>query len=230
MRLHNGAIQLLDYQITRLPDSLLRSPDMARRFCGTAVVLLCFTLAACAPTASSSSAAPTPAEAKAFLDNVNATLLKLGIAQGQAGWVQQTFITNDTEAISARVNQEFADAMAKFAKEAPKFDKVDVPPDERRQLTLLKVSLVMAPPADPKESEELSKIMAGLQSAYGKGKWCPDPARPDACKNIDDITKIMAESRNEKELRAAWEGWHTISPPMRKDYTRFVELSNKGAK
>ena len=30
--------------------------------------------------------------------------------------------------------------------------------------------------------------------------------------------------------RAAWEGWHTISPPMRKDYQRFVELSNKGAK
>src|SRR5919108_660668 len=44
------------------------------------------------------------------------------------------------------------------------------------------------------------------------------------------ITKMMATSRTEKELRAAWEGWHTISPPMRKDYARFVELSNKGAK
>ena len=40
----------------------------------------------------------------------------------------------------------------------------------------------------------------------------------------------MATSRDEKALRAAWEGWHTISPPMRKDYERFVELSNKGAK
>ena len=39
----------------------------------------------------------------------------------------------------------------------------------------------------------------------------------------------MATSRDEKQLRAAWEGWHTISPPMRKDYQRFVELSNKGA-
>ena len=27
-----------------------------------------------------------------------------------------------------------------------------------------------------------------------------------------------------------WEGWHTISIPMRKDYARFVELSNKGAR
>ena len=65
---------------------------------------------------------------------------------------------------------------------------------------------------------------------YGKGKWCPDPAKPDACLNIDDVTKVMATSRDENELRAVWEGWHTISPPMRKDYARFVELSNKGAK
>jgi len=40
----------------------------------------------------------------------------------------------------------------------------------------------------------------------------------------------MATSRDEKKLREVWEGWHTISPPMRKDYARFVDLSNKGAK
>jgi len=39
----------------------------------------------------------------------------------------------------------------------------------------------------------------------------------------------MATTRDEKLLREAWEGWHTIAPPMRKDYARFVELSNKGA-
>ncbi|MGB7759875.1 MAG: M2 family metallopeptidase, partial [Bryobacteraceae bacterium] len=27
-----------------------------------------------------------------------------------------------------------------------------------------------------------------------------------------------------------WKGWHAIAPPMRKDFTRFVELSNKGAR
>ena len=48
--------------------------------------------------------------------------------------------------------------------------------------------------------------------------------------NIDAITKVMAESRDAATLRRTWEGWHTISPPMRKDYARFVELSNKGAR
>jgi peptidyl-dipeptidase A len=69
-----------------------------------------------------------------------------------------------------------------------------------------------------------------MRGEYGKGKWCPDAAKPDRCLNIDDITKVLASSRNEKEIRAAWEGWHTISPPIRKDYQRFAELSNKGAK
>jgi peptidyl-dipeptidase A len=180
------------------------------------------------PTASGGS--PTAAEAKAFLDNVNDTMKRLGIAQSQADWVQQTYITDDSEAISARVNQQYVDAVAKFAKEATRFDQVEVPADQRRQLTLLKVALVLAAPSNAAESEELSKVMARLQSTYGKGKWCPNPAKPDNCKNIDDITRIMATSRDEKELRAAWEGWRTISPPMRNDYTRFVALSNKGAK
>ncbi len=48
--------------------------------------------------------------------------------------------------------------------------------------------------------------------------------------DIGAITKVMANSRDEKELRAAWEGWQTISPPMRQDYARFVTLSNTGAK
>jgi peptidyl-dipeptidase A len=88
----------------------------------------------------------------------------------------------------------------------------------------------MATPTDPKEAEELTTIMARLNGTYGKGKWCADPQDPDTCLNIDDITKVMADVRDPKQLLQVWEGWHTISPPMRKDYARFVELSNTGAR
>ena len=43
--------------------------------------------------------------------------------------MQQTFITDDTEAIAARANQAANDAGAKFAKEATQFDQVEVPAD-----------------------------------------------------------------------------------------------------
>src|SRR6185436_12344254 len=105
-----------------------------------------------------------------------------------------------------------------------------VPPDVRRQLNLLKLALVMVTPADPKEGEELTTIASRMDGMYGKGKWCEDPAKPGGCLDVNKITEIMANSRAEKRLRQVWEGWHTISPPMKKDYARFAELSNKGAK
>ncbi|HEY7283896.1 MAG TPA: M2 family metallopeptidase [Vicinamibacterales bacterium] len=175
-------------------------------------------------------APPSSSEAREFLERANQSLLKLGIAQARAGWTQQTYINDDTEAIAAKANLDFLDNAAKLAKEATRFDHGDVSSEGRRQLDLLKVALVLAPPPDPREAEELSTIAARLESTYGKGKWCPDPQNESSCKNIDDVTRIMAASRDEKELRTAWEGWHTIAPPMRKDYARFVELSNKGAR
>src|SRR5437899_3961727 len=164
------------------------------------------------------------------MDDVNETLLKLGVEGSQAGWVSETYITDDTSALNARASQRLIDATARYAKDAVKFDHTDVPPDLRRGLNLLKVSLVMATPSDPKEGEELTRIAANLDAAYGKGKWCEDPKKPEACLDINQITDIMRDSRDEKKLRQVWEGWHTISPPMRKDYARFVELSNKGAR
>jgi peptidyl-dipeptidase A len=177
-----------------------------------------------------STAAPTAQDAKQFLDEVNATFNRLWLDASRAGWVAQNFITTDTEAMDARATQAASDASSRFAKQAVRFDNVEVPADQRRQLNLLKVSLVLATPSDPKESEELTNLVSSMRSAYGKGKWCPDAAKPESCMNIDDITKLLATSRNEKEIRAAWEGWHTISPPIKKDYQRFAELSNKGAK
>jgi peptidyl-dipeptidase A len=176
-----------------------------------------------------STARPTASDAATFLENVNRTFERLAIQQNQAGWVAQTYITPDTEALDARATRDLIDAIAGCAKEAARFDGIEVPADDRRQLNLLKLSLVMVTPAEPAESEELTKLATRLRSAYGTGKFCPE-GEGGRCLNIDDITKIMATSRNEAELRRVWEGWHTISPPMRADYQRFVALANKGAR
>jgi peptidyl-dipeptidase A len=59
-----------------------------------------------------------------------------------------------------------------FAKEAVKFDKVEVPADARRQLNLLKVSLVLATPGRSEGREELTRLVSSMRGVYGKGKWC----------------------------------------------------------
>ena len=199
-----------------------------RRAQAPAFIVSAIFVAACG---GGTTAAPkSAADAKQFLGNVNETMLRLSIEAAQAGWVAQTYITEDTEALDARATQSVIEAVARYAKEAAAYNGIEVPAEDRRQLDLLKLSLSMVTPADPGEATELTKIVSRLRGAYGRGKWCADPAKPQTCMNIDDITKVMAESRNEQELRRVWEGWHTIAPPMRSDYARFVELSNKGSK
>jgi peptidyl-dipeptidase A len=180
----------------------------------------------------------TAAGVKAFLNQVDTELLKLINAANRAGWVQSTYITPDTEVLAAQANEALVTAATNYAKEAFRFDKVQVGPVERRQLTLVKNALTIAAPPDPKEGEELTRLVASMEGAYGSAKYCPPaslkqqegaaPAEKD-CLDIEKITEILAENRDPKRLQEVWEGWHTISVPMRKDYARFVELSNKGA-
>jgi peptidyl-dipeptidase A len=185
-----------------------------------------------------SSRPATPAGVKAFLDEANRTLLELVNASSRAGWTQSTYITVDTEVMAAQANEALVNAQTSYAKQAFAFDKVQASPEERRQLYLLKNSLTMASPPDPKEAEELTRLVASMESAYGSGKYCPPagtkPASGSAppgtnCLDIEQITEILAENRDARRLQDVWEGWHTISVPMKKDYARFVELSNKGA-
>jgi peptidyl-dipeptidase A len=171
---------------------------------------------------------PSAEEAKKFLDNAETRLMDLGNEAQRASWVQENFITDDTESLAASANQRSGDEAVRLAKEARKFDGVELPPDQARKMKLLKVGFTLAPPSDPKESAEVNKLTVSLDSTYGKGKYCKDGGK--TCLDINDITKIMANSTNPTELLDVWKGWHSISLPMKKDYARFVELSNKGAR
>jgi peptidyl-dipeptidase A len=171
---------------------------------------------------------PTIAEARAFLDDAEAKLMTLSEEAGRASWVQSTYIMMDSEILAAQANQRMIAATVELAKKSTRFDGISLPPDLARKMKLLKLALSLAAPSDPKESDELTRIVAGMESTYGKGKYCS--SGKDKCLDVQDITRIMAESRNPKELLDVWRGWHTISPPIRKDFTRYVELANKGAR
>jgi peptidyl-dipeptidase A len=170
----------------------------------------------------------TVAEAKAFLDEAEAKLLALATDAGRAAWVQSTYITDDTEILAAQGNERSIAATVAYAKKSTRFDGLKLPADLARKMKLLKLSLTLAAPSDPKESEELTRITAGMEGAYGKGKYCP-PGK-DKCLGLEEITRIMANSRDAAELLDVWRGWHAIAPPMRKDFVRYVELANKGAR
>jgi peptidyl-dipeptidase A len=173
---------------------------------------------------------PTSAELQKFLDDAEARLNKLAVKGSRAGWVQETYITDDTEAISAEANDEGLAAITELVKASRKYEGVKATPEQARKLLLLKLSGFFAPD-NPKERAEMTELAAWLDGAYGKGKYCPKSG-PYAgkCLGQSDMESAMAETRDPAVLLDLWMGWHTISPPMRQRYSRFIELANKGAR
>jgi len=173
---------------------------------------------------------PSNAELQKFLDAGEARLNKLAVKGNRAGWVQETYITDDTQAISAEANDEGLAAITELVKASKKFDGVKPNPEQARKLLLLKLSGFFAPD-NPAERAEMTELAAWLDGTYGKGKYCPKSG-PYAgkCLGQSDMETAMAEARDPAVLLDLWTGWHTISPPMRQKYSRFIDLANKGAR
>jgi peptidyl-dipeptidase A len=169
------------------------------------------------------------AEAQTFIDAAEKRLLDLWIKSDRAAWVQSNFITDDTEQMAAQAQKEVIAATTELAVSATRFDNLELPYDTARKLKLLKLSLTLPAPRNSAEQTELTEISVSLESDYGKGRFCPEGPEKK-CLDINDMTRIMATSRNPDELLKVWRGWRTISPPMRKRYGRLVELANKGAR
>src|SRR5215470_11885568 len=69
-----------------------------------------------------SAPAPTVEEAQKFIESAEKELFDLGLKAQRAGWVQENFITEDTEQMAADAGEAFNTAGAKYAKEAHRFD------------------------------------------------------------------------------------------------------------
>jgi peptidyl-dipeptidase A len=130
--------------------------------------------------------------------------------------------------LAAKADERDINLTVAYAKKATQFDKVAMPADVARKMKLLKLSLTIATPSNPKEGEELTRITSSMQAAYGKGKYCR--AGGEKCLDLGELEKILRTSRDANELQDVWTGWHAIAKPLRKDFTRYVELANKGAR
>lgn len=168
----------------------------------------------------------TAVEAKAFITNAQLELEKLQLPAAQAAWAYQTYILKDTAAVSAYLSEKLSSRASELAKESAKFNDVDVDDDTRRQLDLLRNSLVLPPPGNAEESERLAQIGTEMEGMYGAGQYCPDDS---TCWGLTEMAGKMATERDEALLKDIWQGWRQVSPPMKDLYVEQVEIANKGA-
>src|SRR5258705_4835860 len=131
------------------------------------LLLLTFTMNAYAQTAP-----PTVAEAQDFMNKAETQFAELVVKVNRATWVQETYITDDTEAIAADAIDQSTAIITDLVEQAKRFEGLTMPPDLARKFMLLKLSLTAPAPKDPALRKEMTAIGFSLDSEYVKGKYC----------------------------------------------------------
>src|ERR1700732_737367 len=72
--------------------------------------------------------APTVEQVQAFLDDAEKQLFDLGVKQQRASWVEENFITADTEQIAADAGEQANTLSTQLAKQAARFDGLQLRP------------------------------------------------------------------------------------------------------
>jgi peptidyl-dipeptidase A len=173
-------------------------------------------------------AAQTVAEAEAFVAAAEKDLFDFSVEYGQVSWINATYITDDTDALSAKYGEISKEKSVKYALEAAKYQNVaGLPAELRRKLDILRGGIVLPAPTTAGSAGALAKIETKLNSAYGKGKGTLQGKEISG----SDIEAAMGTNRNPEELKEMWTSWHdNVGKPMGGDYAKMVEIANEGAK
>jgi peptidyl-dipeptidase A len=169
---------------------------------------------------------PTALEAQAFIAAFDQGLREVWTTRDLADWQRSIDITEAHEAEAARASEAAMAYLTKQIAASRRFDPVLDQLDEatRRQFMLLRIAGQTAPAA-PAHAAELTRVSTAMDGVYGKGKVCEG----DVCKDLGELTDILAKSRDPKALLAAWQGWHdTVGRGVKPLYERFVTLANEG--
>ena len=168
----------------------------------------------------------TTAGANAFIADAEVRWAEITEYAARVQWSRATNITFDTMWLESKVNAEVTELQVQLANQAARFNTVTVAPDVRRKLDLLRLGLVLPAPNRPGAADELAQITTRLDSAYSTGKFDFKGRQI----TLDEASLILADSRDPQESKALYEGWRTISPAMKADYARMVEIANEGSR
>ncbi|PJK14479.1 peptidase M20 [Lysobacteraceae bacterium NML07-0707] len=164
-----------------------------------------------------------------FVARINAEMKAMYPEITVPQWLASTYIGEDTQMLSAKSNERWLGILNQWIEQAKTYQGQPMSAASARTLQLLKLSASMPPPKDPAALSELTQIATRMEGAYGAGSYCTGEGETKKCRQLGELEDVLRESRDYAAQLDAWQGWHGVATPMRKDYQRFVELSNQGA-
>ncbi|MGY0503869.1 M2 family metallopeptidase [Luteimonas sp. e5] len=173
--------------------------------------------------------APAAESADQFVARINDELKAMYPEITVPQWLAATYINDDTQMLAAKSDERWLTRLNAWIEEAKRHEGTPMSAASARTLQLLKLSASMPPPKDPAHLAELTRIASRMGGMYGAGTYCKGEGDARQCRQLGELEDVLRSNRDYDAQLDAWQGWHTISVPMRKDYQRFVELSNEGA-
>jgi peptidyl-dipeptidase A len=189
--------------------------------------LLAFVLVACSQQTPDEVVDAVPSEtADEFVARANKEAKELWIEGSAANWTYVTYINEDTALMNALAGERYSEWHSRMVAASLQYDDQELSPETRRAIDLLRLGNNLPAPNDADKRKELTLLQTEMEGLYGAGEYCRNN---NDCRALPELEDVIANSRNYDELLDAWQGWRSISPPMRDKYARYVELANEGA-
>jgi peptidyl-dipeptidase A len=214
------------------------NPRPALLALAVAAGLLCVSACTRTPSPAANGGSPAP-QAKAppdgetadrFVARVNAEFKAMYPELSAAQWLSSTYINDDSQLLASKANERFLTRLKEWIDQSRKFEGQPMSAESARAMLLLKLGTPLPPPNDAAHLSELTKIAAKMEGDYGSGSYCTRQGDAQHCRQLGELEDVLRNSRDYDAQLDAWAGWHTVGKPMRKDYQRFVQLVNEGAK
>ena len=164
-------------------------------------------------------------EARAFVTTAESRLAATEDVANRADWVRSTNITVDTDWLLERVLAERTSLAVALVTEARQFDGKVRDPVVARKLAILKRLVRLPAASTPGAALALSEVSGRLSTRFATGEFSVN----GKSYSLQDAERALAQSRDPAQSAAVWEGWRSITPPMRDEYARMVSLANSGA-
>ena len=172
--------------------------------------------------------AVTVADAGRFLTDAENELREFSEFGARTAWVQNNFITYDTNWLLERMSTQGTEMAVRLATETARYNELDLSTEMARKMNVLRAGITLPAPSDSAAAARLSELTTRMGSAYSTGLMEIDGEMVDH----NELENIMRTSRDPEFLSHVWAGWRDSYAPdqMATDYAEMVDIANAGAR
>lgn len=195
-----------------------------------AILGMCLSACSKAPWTVDSAKQSSAKSVDQFIADANKKYLDNYQEFNAAQWVYATYINDDSALLASKANEKWMAMEKELLAEARVYQNTPMSPTTKKAYTNLTQGKTLLPPDTAEARAELARLGTQMEGAYGAGKYCKQEGDKENCRDLNQLSDVLAKSRNYDELQDAWIGWHSVAPAYRQDYARYIEIANAGAR